>query len=167
MDAIIRNAAALWPLSAFLVYWLGDFNTYADIGGREYVCARPVPAMRLVYSAGLGVACGVAAGTTIWAVGRNWCARWAALLVVFTAILYVDADLNMHVVGCGPDGQDWVKNRSEWGAERLLECMVLGSVAGAVACAVLWVVAATRTPEPDGRGTADPDAAPDPGDTLR
>jgi hypothetical protein len=159
--AIIRNAVALWPVSAVLLYWLGDFNTYANIDGREYVIARPAPARRLAYSVGLGVACGVAAGAAVWAVGRNWWARWMALFVVFTAALYVAADLNMYVVGFGPEGQDWVKYRPAWGAERLLECGVLGGMVGAVRCVVLWVVAAAQGSQPGGRSPAEQAVAPD------
>jgi hypothetical protein len=56
---------------------------------------------------------------------------------VFTAVLYVGADLNMYVVGYGPAGQDWIKGRSTWGAERLLECGLLAGVASAIGCFVL------------------------------
>jgi hypothetical protein len=160
--AIIRTVVALWLLSTALLYWLGDFNTYADIGGREYVIARPEPARRLAYCAGLGVACGIAVGTVVRTVGRNWVVRLLTLVVAFTAILYVVADLNMYVVGFGPEGQDWVKGRSKWGAERLLECGVLGGIAGAFGCFVLWVATATQGPQPGGRGPAEPSAAPDP-----
>jgi hypothetical protein len=160
--AIIRSAVALWPLSAVLLYWLGDFNTYADIGGREYVIARPAPAERLAYSGGLGMACGAVAGALVWAVGRNGWLRLITLGVIYTAVLYGVADLNMYVIGHGPEGQDWVKNRSEWGAERLLECGVLGGVAGAVGCVVLWVVVGTQGPQPGDRGPAESGAAPDP-----
>src|SRR5262249_58078899 len=58
--AIVRTVVALWLLSTALLYWLGDFNTYADIGGREYVIARPDPLRRLAYCAGLRAACGIA-----------------------------------------------------------------------------------------------------------
>ena len=141
---IIRNAIALWPLTAALLYWLGDFNSYADIGGRVYVVGSPNPGMRLVYSTGLGLACGIAAGTVVRASGRSQRAQFVALAVVFTAILYVAADLNMYVVGHGPERQDWVKARSEWGTERLLECGVLAGTVSAVGCLVLWAVTPVR-----------------------
>jgi hypothetical protein len=113
--AIIRRAVALWLLSTVLVYWLGDFNTYADISGREYVIARPAPATRLAYSAGLGMTYAAIAGAAVWATDRNGWLRWLTLVVIYTAVLYGVADLNMYVVGVGPEGQDWVKNRSEGG----------------------------------------------------
>src|SRR5262245_20121334 len=150
--AIIRNAVALSLLSGVLLYWLGDFNTYADIGGREYVIARPDSGRRLACSTGLGIGCGVAAGAAVWAVGRNWWGRWMALFVIFTALLFVVADLNLYVVGFGSEGQDWVKGRSEWDMERLLECGVMGGVTGAVACFVLWVATATQRPQPSSGG---------------
>jgi hypothetical protein len=141
-------------VAAVLLFWLGDFNAYADIDGREYVVGRPTPGRRLVYSAGLGLACGVGAAAAVRATGRNGLARFVALDVVFTAVLYVVADLNMYVVGFGPEGQDWVKNGSEWGAERLLECGVLASVAGAIGCFVLWAVAPASDPQPAEQGAA-------------
>ena len=158
---ITRNTVALWPLTAVLLYWLGDFNTYAYISSREYVVGSPASGRRVVYSAGLGLACAIAAGAAIRGVGRNWPARFVALVVVFTAVLYLAADLNMYVVGLGPDGQDWVKNRSEWGAERLLECVVLAGVASSLGCLVLRVVAAARGPQLGKREPAEPGAAAD------
>lgn len=155
----------MWLLSTALLYWIGDFNTFAGIGGGEYVIARPDPASRLAYCAGLGLACGIAVGAVVRAVGCNWVARLLTLVVAFTAILYVAADLNMYVVGFGPEGQDWVKGGPKWGSERLVECGVLGGMTGALGCFVLWVAAATRGPQPGDRGPAEPAAAPARGDS--
>src|SRR5262245_39395963 len=116
---MIRSALALWPLSAALLYWLVYFNTYAYIDSRQFVTARPAPSERLAYAASLGMACAAVGGVAVWAVGRNGWLRLIALGVIYTAVLYGVADLNMYVTGFGPEGQDWVKGRSV-GAWRLL-----------------------------------------------
>jgi hypothetical protein len=156
---IIRIAIALWPLFALLLYWLGDFNTYAEINGREYVVARPAPAVRLACAVGVGMVCSAATGAA-QAADRNRLTRFTCLAFAFTAVLYVAADLNWYVCGFGPGGEDWVKIRPG-GVERLLECGALGSVAGAAGCFALWAFPARRGPREDQR-QAKPGAAPDP-----
>lgn len=141
---IIRSTIVLWTLSAALIYWLGDFNTYTVIGNLEYVTARPAPVQRLAYSLGLGLVCGIVGAIAVWAAGRDGFLRLFALAVFYTAVLYGIAELNLYIVGHGPEGQDWVKDKYEWGLARLQMCVVLGCVAGVVGWIVLYFFAGTK-----------------------
>jgi H+/Cl- antiporter ClcA len=151
---IIRNAIVLCMLSTALIYWLGDFNTYAHIGSLEFVTARPAPVLRLAYSLGLGLVCGIVGAVAFRAAGRNEFLLLIALPVVYTVVFYGFADLNLYVVGHGPDGQDWVKDKYEWGLTRLQMCAVLGCVAGVVALFLLYFFGGTKQPQPSDRDSA-------------
>jgi hypothetical protein len=78
--AIVGTVVVSWLFSTALLYGVGAFNSYADVGGRKYVVARPDPAERLAYCTGLGAVSGIAVGTLVRTVGRNRVVRFLVLV---------------------------------------------------------------------------------------
>lgn len=147
MNVVTQIFVGLWVLSTALLYLFCDFNTYSGSGAGVwvYVIDKPGPIERLFYSAGLGLPCGAVVGIGVLAVWRLWL-QLAVLIIIYTAIFYHVADLNIYLTDFGPEGQDVVKISSDPGMGRLLQCGLIGIWGAAICCVVLliatWIKAA-------------------------
>lgn len=165
MLATLRTLLVLIPLFSALLWLLADFNVYVTIDRRVYVESRPPPLLRIVYSLGLGVPASLFTAASFTMIGGSRSGRrvigFLVLATSSTAMLFFFADLNMYVVGHGPDGQDWLKNGSPWDVIRLLECAALSMVPASLSMLVLCGISEKQMRPNAGGGLPSLDMAPE------